>query len=116
MDKEPGIETGTTSSPPPATAGNLSLQQVVELGEYKPEYLQNFAEWHLLSPHVQWQFIRKALDIRHRQLITQYAELNNALFLSQKPEVQAAMKKMEQQLNNLANDKERLYVEYTAKF
>ena len=77
--------------------------------------MANFAEWHDLSPHIQWQLIRKALDIRHRQLITQYAELNNALDLSKKPHIKEAMKSVEKQLSSLMEDKENLYVEYSNK-
>ena len=46
-----------------------------------PDFLANFPEWHTLSRHVQFQYIRKALDNRHKQLLTQYAELNNVLDL-----------------------------------
>lgn len=100
----------------PTPTASLTLQQAIEFGEYHPEYLANFAEWHTLSTHIQWQLIRKALDIRHKQLITQYAELNNALNLSKKPHVKQAMKLVEKQLEKLNQDQEDLYVEYSGKF
>lgn len=112
MDKEPGIEKGSSSAPS-QTPSNLTLGNVIDLGEYNPEYLQNFPEWHTLSTHIQWQFIRKALDIRNRQLITQYAELNNVLELSKKPAVQQAMKNVEKLLQKLSRDRERLYIQYS---
>lgn len=93
----------------------ITLQQAVDFGEYQPDYLANFAQWHTLSPHIQWQLVRKALDIRHTQLITQYAELNNVLHLSKKPHVQNAMRSVEKQLKQLMEDQERLYVEYSNK-
>jgi len=114
MDElEPKEQNLGGGSPPAAT---ISLQQAIDFGEYNPEYLSNFAEWHNLSPHVQWQLIRKALDIRHKQLITHYAELNNALYLSKKPHVQHAMKSVEKQLKQLMEDRESLYVEYSENF
>lgn len=112
MEDLENFEKGTSSSTS-QNKGTLTLQQVIDLGEYSPEYLQNFTEWHTLSPHIQWQFIRKALDIRNRQLITQYAELNNVLDLSKKPAVQQAMKNVEKQMQKLSKDREKLYIEYS---
>ena len=71
---------------------------------------------HTLSPHIQWQLIRKALDIRHKQLITQYAELNNVLNFSKKPQVHEALNGVEAQLKRLSDEREELYVEYSKKF
>jgi len=61
------------------------------------------------------ELIRKALNNRHSQLITQYAELNNVLDLRLKPDVQEAMKNVEKQLKDFEKDRERLYVEYSHK-
>ena len=99
----------------PPQKSTITLQQAIDFGEYDPLHLVNFSEWHTLSPHIQWQLVRKALDIRNRQLITQYAELNNVLDLRNKPQVKDAMKKVEKQLKNLAKDRERLYVEFSNK-
>lgn len=107
------LEKNLTSSPP--VKSGLSLQQAIEFGEYDPKYLSNFAEWHTLSVHVQWQLIRKALNNRHGQLITQYAELNNVLDLRLKLDVQQAMKNVEKQLKDFEKDREKLYVEYSQK-
>lgn len=99
----------------PLAKSNLTLNQVIEFGEYDPKALSNFVEWHSLSSHIQWQLIRKALEVRHRQLVTQYAELNNALDLSKKPHIREAMRSVEKQLSKLTEDKEELYVEYSNK-
>lgn len=107
------LEKNLTSTPP--AKSSLTLQQVIEFGEYDPKYLANFAEWHTLSVHVQWQLIRKALNNRHSQLITQYAELNNVFDFRLKPDVQEAMKNIERQLKDFEQDRERLFVEYSRK-
>lgn len=116
MDEhDPKEQNLSSNSSPPSKKSNLTLQQAIEFGEYDPKYLENFAEWHTLSAHIQWQLIRKALDIRQRQLITQYAELHNVLNYSKKPQVQSAVKNMEKQLASLAQDKEKLYIEYSSQ-
>lgn len=107
------LEKNLTSAPPTKSA--VTLQQAIEFGEYNPKNLANFAEWHTLSAHVQWQLIRKALNNRDSQLITQYAELNNVLDLRLKPDVQEAMKNVEKQIKDLERDREKLYVEYSQK-
>ena len=110
-ENEPSIETSQKSKPP--KTGKMSLQQAIDLREYRPEYLTNFAEWHTLSTYIQFQMIRQALEIRHRQLITQYAELNNVLDLRNKPHVQEAMKNVEKQLRMFEQDREELFVRYS---
>lgn len=108
--KEQSIGSGT-----PPKSGKITLQQAVDFGEYNPKYLQNFAEWHSLTTHIQWELIRKALNIRRRQLVTQYATLNNVLDLRDKPYVRQAIKNVERQIEHLEKDKESLYVEYSNK-
>ena len=103
------------SSKPSLKKARITLQQAIEFGEYDPIFLANFSDWHTLSTHIQWQLIRKALDIRERQLITQYAELNNVLNYSKKPHVHKAVKNVEKQLVNLDKDREKLYIEYSQK-
>jgi len=108
--KEQSLPSGSSSN-----KTDITLQQAVDFGEYDPSFLANFAQWHSLSIHIQWQLIRKALDNRQRQLITQYAELNNVLCFSKKPNIHEACKRVEEQLANLSQDKERLYIEYSNK-
>ncbi len=91
----------------------LSLDQAIEFGEYHPEILTSFEEWEDLSRIMQFQLIRKALDNRYRHLVTQYAEVNNTLDFSKKPQLQGALKNIEEQLRQLQKDKEKLYVEYS---
>jgi hypothetical protein len=113
FDEEPSPETGTPSGSGPQISATITLQQAIDFGEYDPSYLATFAEWHTLSRHIQFQLIRKALAIRHRQLMTQWAELNNALDFSKKPHLRVPLKKIEESLRKLAQDQEHLYAEYT---
>ena len=115
MDKnEDGENEQGISSKPPVMVTKLTLEKAVELGEYDPDFLANFPEWHTLSRHIQFQYIRKALENRNRQLLGQYAELNNVLDLRNKPEVWKAIKNMEKQLHELLEIKEKLFSEYSA--
>lgn len=93
----------------------MTLEQVVELGEYKPEFLATFPEWQTYSPHVQLQFIRHAIDNRKHHLLTQWAEINNVLDFRTKPELQKALKNIEKQMSDLEEDREKLYLEYSSK-
>ena len=114
MDDESEPKEQVVSSRP-RQKSNITLQEAIDFGEYDPDVLANFSEWHTLSVHIQWQLIRKALDIRNRQLILQYAELNNILDASKKPQIAEAMKQVEKQLSDLSKDREKLYVEYSSK-
>jgi len=107
-EKEQGL-----GSKLPVVVTKLTLEKAVELGEYDPNFLANFPEWHTLSRHIQFEYIRKALNNRHKQLLTQYAELNNVLDLRMKPEIHKAIRNMEKQLSNILIEKERLYSEYS---
>jgi len=91
----------------------LTLREVIELGEYDPDYLATFAEWHGLSHHIQFQYIREALDNRHRHLITQWAEINNMLDFSLKPHLSEALENIMVQIKKLEKDREKLYLEYS---
>ena len=42
----------------------MTLQKAIELGEYDPDYLAQFAEWSSLSRHSQFELIRQALRNR----------------------------------------------------
>jgi hypothetical protein len=92
----------------------LSFHEAIEMGEYQPEYLSAYPEWHTFSQHTKLQYIRKALDNRRHQLLAQWADINTALDFRLKPELQQAIKNIEAQLKDLENDREKLYVEYTA--
>jgi hypothetical protein len=115
MDKnEAGENEQGISSKSPAMATKLTLEKAVELGEYDPNFLANFTEWHTLSRHIQFQYVRKALENRNHQLLGQYAELNNVLDLRNKPDVWKAIKNVEKQLHELLETKEKLFSEYSS--
>lgn len=91
----------------------MTLQKAVDLGEYDPEFLSNFAEWHNLPHHTQFQLIRTALENRIKILAQQWASINNILDFSKKPELQDALRNIESQRRQVLADKERLYIEYS---
>jgi hypothetical protein len=100
----------SASSPPPV---KMTLEKAIELGEYKPEFLASFPEWYTFTRHIQFEYIRKALDNRNRHLITQWAEITNILDFRLKPHLNAALRNIEKQLQELRGDREQLYVEYS---
>jgi hypothetical protein len=111
---EAGIETLSKKRKKPKRP-LLSFQEIIEMGEYNPEILSIYPEWHLLSSHAQLQYIRRALDNRMQQLLTQWAEINNVLDFSLKPHLKEALRNIERQMKKLDADKERLYLEYSSK-
>ncbi len=110
------METDTKETAPlssgPAPTKTFQLREVVEMGEYDPEYLGTFPEWHSLSKPVQWTLIKKALDIRERQLVQQWAEINNVLDFRLKPELKVALKNIEKKRHEVMADREKLLMEY----
>jgi len=91
----------------------MTFDKAIELGEYQPEYLAGFPEWHELSRHVQFQYVKKALENRHKQLVQQYAELSNVLDYRNKPSVKDALKNIDKRIHDLLEEKERLFIEYS---
>lgn len=91
----------------------MTLQQAINMGEYNPEYLSTFPEWYQFSRHTQLQYIRMALENRRKQLLMQWAEINNILDFRMKPELHEALKNIEAQMKKLGKDRERLFVEYS---
>ena len=112
MGFEDNLEKGKSSSKKPS-GQKMTLQKAVDLGEYNPEYLSTFPEWHELSRHVQFQFIRQGLDNRRRQLTVQYAEIVNVLDLRLKPHMQEALDNVQKQIKKVDSDREELYLEYS---
>ena len=112
MDKDDEMEQGLGGKPP-MTVTKLTLEKAVELGEYDPNFLANFPEWHTLSRHIQFQYVKRALDNRRHQLLSQYGELHNVLDLRNKPDVWEAIRNLENQLHHLLDEKERLFSEYS---
>lgn len=95
---------------------NMTLQKAIDFGEYDPEYLSTFPEWHDLSPHVQLQYIKNGLDNRRKQLLMQWAELDRAIDARLKPNLQFAQKNIEKQLKKIEFDREKYYFEYSKRF
>lgn len=94
-------------------SGIMTLEKAVDMGEYDPEYLASFPEWHTLSRHIRWEFIKRALKNREGQIMQQYAAVNNVLDFSKKPEAQAALKNIEEQYKKFRDTKEKLLMEYS---
>ena len=101
------------SSSPQPSGGNMTLQKAIDMGEYNPSYLSTFPEWQTYSRHIQFEFIRKALDNRNYHLIKQWAEINNMIDFRLKPHLAAALKNIEKQMKKLQTDREKLYFEYS---
>jgi hypothetical protein len=112
MEDLEALEKGQSTSTAPKPQG-MTLDKAIELGEYNPEFLASFPEWHTFSRHIQFEYIRKALDTRNRHLMTQWAEITNVLDFRLKPHLTEALRNIERQLEHLRSDKERLYVEYS---
>jgi len=112
VDNEESIEKQTS---PKSTSSSklMTLQKAVDLGEYNPEYLSGFAEWHTLSRHTQAQLIPEAIKNRKRQLIQQWAEINNVIDFRLKPQLQQALRNIEAQRKKVEKDEERLFLEYS---
>jgi hypothetical protein len=98
---------------PVQLASTMTLQQAINMGEYNPEYLATFPEWHQLSKHTQFQYVRTAIDNRRKQLLMQWAEVNNMIDFRLKPELHTTLKNIEGQMKKLEKDREELYVEYS---
>ena len=112
MGFEDNIEKGKSSGKPNISS-KMTLQKAIEMGEYNPEYLATFPEWLTLSRHIQFQYIRDAVENRRRHLVIQYAEINNILDFSKKPHLKEALKNIEIQLHKIEEDREKLFVEYS---
>lgn len=110
--EDAGIEKlkGSSST---GNVSKMSLSQAINFGEYDPAYLATFAEWHTLSKHIQFQYIRKALDNRERQLRVQWAEIVNFLDFSKKPHLKDALENIQKQMKIVEKDREKLYLEYS---
>src|SRR3989344_4378876 len=111
MDSNEGGEEGESlkpAKPAPITPAVMTLDKAIELGEYDPNYLATFPEWHSFTKHIQWEYIKKALENREKQLMQQYAAVNNVLDFSKKPHAHEALKKIEAQYKFLRDEKERL--------
>ena len=108
------IETRTSSGASPKNSDTITLQKAIDMGEYDPEYLANFPDWHKLSRMMKWQMIRPAIRNRRRFLQVQWAEINNSLDYSRKPHLKQAGDNILKQLDVLLADEEKYQVEFSA--
>jgi hypothetical protein len=113
MEENEGGEKLSGKKSKSAIVSQLTLAKAIELGEYDPEFLAQFPEWHKLTRHIQFEYVRTALDNRRKQLLTQWATIYNTLDYRLKPHLAAAADNVKMQLDKLRDDKERLYVEYS---
>lgn len=90
----------------------MSLQKAVDMGEYDPEFLANFAQWHCLTQMMRWRYVREAIKNRKHFLLLQWAEISNTLDLRLKPELKEALKNIEKQQGKVNIDEERLQIEF----
>ncbi len=109
VEKDPQKPSGF-NVPPDST---LTFQEAIKRGEYDPKFLEGFAIWHTLSRDVQFEYIREALKNREKQYVVQFAEINNVLDFSKKPQLQQVLNNIQQKIQKLREEKERLYIEYT---
>jgi hypothetical protein len=91
----------------------MTLNQAVEFGEYDPNFLSTFPEWATYSRHIQFEYVKKALENRNRQLVSQWAEINNMLDFRLKPQLAEALENIQKQIKKLDEDKEHLFYEYS---
>lgn len=110
---EPKEQNLGSSVPPVPITSSMTFEKAVELGEYHPEYLSGFPVWHTLSRFMQFEFIVQALANRRKQLLRQWMEVNRANDFRLKPHLMEASKNIEQQLEKLRVDKEKLHTEYS---
>ena len=88
----------------------MTLQKAIDMGEYDPDFLSTFPEWHELSRHIQFQMIKTALDNRERQLTVQWAEIVNFLDFRLKPHLKEALENVQKQLKaSLRTEKDSIW-------
>lgn len=112
MGFEEDIEKGKSSKPKSKT-NILSFKDAIRMGEYNPQFLATYPEWQQFSPHVQFQYIRQALENRRKQLLMQWAEVNNMLDFRMKPQLADTLKNIEKQLKQVEKDRENIYFEFS---
>lgn len=110
MDPDEFGEYGGGGSGSTSKKTSMTLQQAIDLGEYDLKVLATFPEFLNLSKHSQFQMVRQALENRRHQLLTQWAETNNMIDFSKKPEMAEALKNIEEQLREVEKDREEIYL------
>ena len=110
---EDKLETNTSGGGQTQNISGITLQKAVDMGEYDPNYLANFPDWHKLTRMMKWQMIRQAIINRRHFLMVQWAEINNQLDFSQMPYLAEALKNINKQLDDLRKEEEKYQVEYS---
>jgi hypothetical protein len=113
MSSSEETEQNTSGSGSQPLSDSLTLQKAIDLGEYDPEYLATFPEWHKLSKHMQWQMVDRALKNRRRQLVVKYAELCNETGFFIKPHLQKAAENIDKKIKSLQVEEEKLSLEFS---
>ena len=91
----------------------MNFEESIEMGEYDVKYLSKYDNWKKLSRHVQLQYIRKAIENRRKNLLSQWAETSTILDFSKKPDLSNALKNIELQLKKIEDDREKLFIIYS---
>lgn len=98
----------TSASNSPSLPTNMTLQKAVDLGEYDPDYLSTFPDWHEITPHLQWRMVHQAIKNRRTSLMVNWAEVANQPNYSKKPHLKPIQESIEKQLRQLQEDEEKL--------
>ena len=90
----------------------MTLEKAVEMGEYDPKFLSTFPEWASFTDNIRWHYIRQAIQNRRNFLLLNWAETNNVLDLSLKPEMKQVLDRIMDQVKILNKDEEKLRLEF----
>lgn len=101
-----------TKSPKTPKQQYLTLRQAIEYGEYDVGYLATFPEWHTLPSYVQMEYVNEAINNRRSKLLAHWAYINRTSDWSLRDDLKQASKKIEEQLNKIEKDRQRILVEY----
>lgn len=110
MDSDEFGEQISSGRSPSKKTSSMTLQQAIDLGEYNLDVLKTFPEFLNLSSHAQFQLVRQALENKRRQLLMQWAEINNMLDFSKKPELKEALGNIDKKLKQVEKDREEVYL------
>lgn len=105
----------TPKSKPFPKSANMTLDKAVDLGEYDENFLETFPEWHNLSDNIRFNYLLKAIKNRRQFLRLNYAETFNILDYSKKPELAKVLNSINDRLNDLQKDEEKIRVKYSTK-
>jgi len=101
------------SNPGIKSSPDLTLDKVVEMGEYDINFLSTFSQWQSFSKNMKWHYILQGLKNRRKFLELNYAETFNIIDFSKKPQLQQVLDNIQTQLKQLQSDEEKLRLEYT---